>query len=79
MSRSEVAIITDSTCDLLPDLIAAYGIIVVPQIVIWGDREYRDRVSLQPQEFYERLQQDVIRPTSAAASIQDFEEAYRQA
>ena len=79
MARSDIAIITDSTCDIPPELIAKYAIQVVPQIVIWGNQDFRDRVSLQPQEFYEKLQKEAVRPTSAAATIQDFEFAYQNA
>lgn len=79
MTRTDIAIITDSTCDIPPDLIKEYALIVVPQIVIWGEQEYRDRVSLEPQEFYEKLQRETVHPTSAAATIQDFEAAYQRA
>ena len=32
-----IAIVTDSTCDIPPELIAQYGIRVVPQVLIMGD------------------------------------------
>jgi len=78
MSTYKTALIADSTCDIPEALVEQYSIYVVPQIVIWGDQEYRDRVTLQPKEFYERLQTDPIRPTTAMATVNDFEQMYRQ-
>jgi DegV family protein with EDD domain len=78
MSQRKVSIVTDSTCDIPQDLIKKYSIAVVPQIVIWGDQEYRDRVTIQPEEFYRRMVSDPVRPSSAAATIEDFEFTYRE-
>lgn len=67
-----IAFIADSTCDIPEELIQEYGIIVVPQFIIWGDQQYRDRVDMQPVEFYERLQSEAQRPTTAQAGVGDF-------
>jgi DegV family protein with EDD domain len=67
-----IAVITDSTCDVPDELIEKNGIIVVPQYIIWGDQQYRDRVDIQPVEFYERLESETERPTTAQASAGDF-------
>ena len=74
-----IAVITDSTCDIPDELIEKYGIIVVPQYIIWGDKQYRDRVDMQPVEFYERLITDDERPTTAQASVGDFLAAINEA
>jgi len=79
MSPSPIAFITDSTCDLPQDLIDSFGIKVVPHYIIWGDREYKDRVDLQPEEFYRRLETEPTRPTSSQAGIPDFLKAYEEA
>ena len=52
---SKVAIVTDSTAYIPKKLVVEYGISVAPQILIWGDENYRDGVDIQPKEFYERL------------------------
>jgi len=67
-----LAILTDSTCDIPVDLVTKFGIIVISHVVIWGDEQYRDRVDLKPQEFYQRLQEDDQRPTTAQAGVGDF-------
>lgn len=79
MEMNRIAILTDSTCDLPDALIDQYDIRVIPHIVIWGDKQYRDRVDIQSAEFYQRLTRDPQRPTSSQAGIPDFVQAYEQA
>lgn len=74
-----LAIITDSTCDIPGSLLEKYGIIVVSHYILWGDVEYRDRVNLQPEEFYQKLETNPIRPTTAQAGVMDFLEGIQQA
>ena len=63
---SVIKIITDSTCDIPAELIEKYGIDVVPCYLIWGNEQYRDRVDLQPEEFYRRIEANLSdRPTSS--------------
>ncbi len=74
-----IAIITDSTCDIPENLVVKYGIIVVPQYIIWGEAQYRDRVDLTPEEFYQRLEEDDEKPTTSQAGVGDFLEAVERA
>lgn len=74
-----IGIITDSTCDIPESLLEQYGIIVVPQIVTWGEAQYRDRVDLQPSEFYQRLAVDPVHPHSSQPGLYDFQEAFENA
>jgi len=71
-----IGIITDSTCDIPETLIRDYEIMVVPQLIIWGNEQYRDRIDMQPEEFYQRLVSDKQHPTSSQAGIPDFVHAY---
>jgi DegV family protein with EDD domain len=74
-----IGIITDSTCDIPESLLKYYGIIVIPNTVIWGNSQYRDRVDLMPEEFYDRLVRDPEKPTSTSPSLPDFKRAYQEA
>ena len=74
-----IGIITDSTCDIPENLLKQYNIIVVPQLVIWGDEQYLDRIGLQPNEFYQRLAIDPVQPHSSQPSLQAFHEAFESA
>ncbi|MGC9399302.1 MAG: DegV family protein [Anaerolineae bacterium] len=78
MSNLKTALITDSTCDIPDALVERYDIVVIPAYVIWGEEQFRDRVDLQPQEFYRRLQKDPVYPSSSHPTPGDFLELYRQ-
>jgi DegV family protein with EDD domain len=74
-----LAIITDSTCDIPDALIEQLGIIIVSHYIIWGEEQFKDRVTLQPEDFYRRFQTDPLRPTTAQASVQGFIDAIQTA
>lgn len=74
-----IGIVTDSTCDIPQRLLDQYGIVVVPQVLVWGEQQYRDRVEMQPGEFYQRLSTDSVRPHTSQPGEQDFQSAYEQA
>jgi DegV family protein with EDD domain len=76
MTQLPFEIITDSTCDVPQPIIEQYGITVLPHYVIWGDRQYRDRVDISPSEFYTRVQTDPVIPTTAQITVKDYVDAY---
>ena len=73
-----IEIITDSTCDIPDDLVKQYGITIIPHYIIWGNKQYRDRVDMQPIEFYERMVTDPEYPTSSQASVADFKKVFEE-
>lgn len=79
MTRYSTALIVDSTSDLPEDILAQYGIQVIPLYLIWGSQQLRDRVDIQPTQFYERLVADSIHPTTSQPAIGDFWHAFEQA
>lgn len=79
MVAKNIQIITDSTCDIPKDLIEQYSILVQPHVLIWNGRSYRDRVDMEPEEFYQRLEVEQALPTTAQASVQDFAHIFQQA
>jgi len=74
----KIAIVTDSTADIAPDVAKKLGIHVVPAIVVMGDHSYKDGQGLSRREFYEQLPQMRQLPTTASPSAGTFEETYRQ-
>lgn len=74
-----IKIVTDSTCDIPAPLLEQHGIIVVPQVLVWGEQQYRDRVDMQPDEFYQRLTTESNRPHTSQPGEQDFSRAYEKA
>ncbi len=79
MPAVTTAIIADSTCDIPAELIERYHIDVIPQIIIWGDQELRDRIDLQPEEFYRRLSTAPQLPTTSQPTVKSFGEHYQAA
>ncbi len=74
-----IAILTDSTCDIPEPLLKQYDISVIPNFVVWGDHQYRDRIDLSPEDFYRRLPLERERPTTSTPSVEDFHRAYAAA
>ena len=79
MSKYRTALITDSTCDIPRRMIEEYDVTVVPLHVIWSDETYRDRVDLDPKDFYRRLSEDPDYPTTAHPTPEGFLETYEEA
>ncbi len=71
-----IRIITDSTSDITPQEAEKLNIDVVPLYVVIGDTNYKDRVELQTDEFYEKLRDISI--TTSQPSPMDFLEVYNK-
>jgi DegV family protein with EDD domain len=70
--RRRIAIVTDSTADLPRPLVEQYNIRVAPQILIMGDRTWRDGVDIDPPTFYDLLQTSPHFPSTSQPSVADF-------
>src|SRR5690242_5233566 len=79
MSPRQIALVTDSTAYMPKDLIAQYGITVVPNVVTWGTKTYRDGIDIQSADYFERLKTDPVQPTTAVSSVGEFREGYAKA
>ncbi len=73
-----VAIVTDSTAYIPPDLLQQYQITVTPQILIWGEETFQDGVDIQPQEFYRRLSTAKIMPTTSQVSVVTMQNTFQR-
>ena len=72
-----VRIIVDSTADL-PEGIAE-RLTVVPLSVRFGDEEFIQGVDITNRQFYEKLVESDVLPTTSQATPYQFEEAFSQA
>ena len=72
----KLGIVTDSTCDLPPYLIAQHELEVIPSILVVDGQEYADGLGLSREDFYRRLPALRINPTTAAPSIGEFAARY---
>lgn len=77
MDSSRVRIVTDSACDLPPDLCESLGIAVVPLTIRFGEQEFVDRVELTTEQFWNRLATSSTLPETAAPSVGAFEECFQ--
>lgn len=75
---SDVAIITDSTAYIPDEYINEYNITVVPQVLIWGDEEFMDGIDILPDEFYARLANAKVMPSTSQVTPQSFIDAYKR-
>jgi DegV family protein with EDD domain len=73
-----VRIVTDSTCNLPPALIAQYRIPQVPILVLFGNETFREGVDITPREFYDRVERTGVVPTTSQPAAGAFAEVYRQ-
>ena len=71
-----VAIVTDSTADLDPNVAAELGVEVVPLYVNFGERSFRDRIDITREEFYTRLASDSALPTTSQAPTAVYAEFF---
>lgn len=75
---SKVIVVTDSTSGLPPELAKEYNVIVAAQTLIWGDETFLDSVNIQPDEFYRRLSNTTVMPSSSQLSPAEFEKLFRE-
>jgi len=73
-----VRVVTDSICDMPPNLAQELDITTVPVYVIFGQKAYRDRVDISEEEFYDKLLYGSVYPTTSVPSPQDFADVYNK-
>ena len=73
-----IKIITDSLSDLTSDMAQELGVTVVPVYVRFGEEVYRDRVEITTEEFYRRLVQSTVLPTTTQPPPGDFLDVYNK-
>ncbi len=74
----KVAVVTDSTCCLPQELLEKYDISVVPLLIIYEGKQYRDGVDITPNEVYKIMRRKENLPTTSTASPGDFLNIYQQ-
>jgi len=73
-----VKVITDSGSDITQEEAKRLGMKVVPIYLRFGNEVYPDGVNITCDEFYRRLSQDPVHPSTAAPSPGDFAAAYEE-
>lgn len=65
--EGKIALVTDSTSDLSNEFVEQNNINFLPLKVVYQDREYLDRVEIQPNEVYKSLEKEV--PSTSMPSV----------
>jgi fatty acid kinase fatty acid binding subunit len=78
MEVAGIGIVTDSTAYLDVDFVEKHDIKVVPLKVIMEDVSYREGIDISNDEFYRRMREQDIFPTTSQPSAGEFLEAYKE-
>ena len=73
-----IALVTDSTCDLSQELIDFYQINVVPLNLNFGENHYLDKITIQPNQFYDLLESNTEFPKTSQINEHTFSNLYSQ-
>jgi DegV family protein with EDD domain len=71
-----IALVTDSTCDLSQELLDHYQINMVPINLNFGDSHYLDKVTIQPDQFYDLLESHDEFPKTSQINEHAFTSVY---
>jgi DegV family protein with EDD domain len=73
-----VKIVTDTLSDITDELAKEWGLAIVPLYVRFGKQIYRDRVEISTQEFYRRLVNEPVLPSTTQPTPNDFTEVFQK-
>ena len=73
-----IRIITDSTCDLPIQDLELEGVSVLSLTVQFGEEQYKDKRELSNEDFYEKLKNSEVLPTTSLLNPQDFLDCFEQ-
>lgn len=72
----KVAIVTDSTSYIPKEYLEKYNITILPQILVWGEETLEDGIDIQPDEFYRRLANTKVMPTTSQVPLPKMIQAF---
>ena len=73
-----IRFIIDSAADILPNEASKNGIIHIPLTILFESNDYRDAVDLTHEEFYEKLIESDVLPTTCQVPPAMFEDVYKE-
>ena len=78
LSLPEIAIVTDSTSDLTPELMGDLNIYIIPLKIKIGEDYYKDGIELTKRDFWKRVTSESIIPKTSQPSPAEFKEIYER-
>lgn len=73
-----VKIISDSTCDLSPELLRQYDVSITPLSVCCGERVGADGTEITPDDIYEYVHAEGKLPQTSAVNVADYMEEFHR-
>ena len=74
----KIKILSDSTCDLSPALIEETGVTLVPLTVIKADEQFKDGVSITPDDIFQHVTAGGSLCTTSANSVGEYQEWFEK-
>ena len=76
MNEQKIAILTDSSADITPEIIDKYDIKVLPLHIMYPEKEYQDGVDIDPLMTYSRFPAEF--PNTSTPNLVEVEEKFDQ-
>lgn len=73
-----IELITDSTCDFLPEAAQQLGVRVIPLTVHFGEESFRDGLDISNADFYARLRAAETLPTTSQINPEEFSAVFQE-
>ena len=77
-TQPRIAVVTDSTAYIPPELVQSYSIHVIPLHLTLGEQSWLDGVEIDPPSFYQRLQASPHFPSTSQPNVAAFEKLFRE-
>ena len=76
---SKIALVTDTSCDLPPEILKEHNIFLASMKVHFGEEEYTDQVTITHEQFYRKMAEnpDVL-PRTTQPQAKNFIELYQR-
>lgn len=74
----KIKIVSDSTCDLSPELLKKYDVEIVSLYINLGGKILKDVVEITPKDIYEYVDKNKILPGTIASTVEDFKQVFQK-
>lgn len=71
-----IVVVTDSTCDIAPEILKSKGVQYAPLKVLFQDGEYVDKQDLTNPEFYQKMKNSDVLPTTSQVNPNEFHDIF---
>lgn len=71
-----IAIVTDTACNITPEMAEEYGIYLLPLEIIFSEKSYRDGYDITTEEFYNKIKQTDEIPTTSQPQVAEVVRLY---